>query len=320
MKRTLYRLLCAAVLGFASLAAAQDYPTRPIKIVLPFPPGGTLDYLARVAGEKFREKWDQSGVVEHKVGAAGNIGAEFVFKAPPDGYTLLLSPPGPLVVNKFLYSRLGYDSDAFVPITVTVANPNVLIINPKFPADSMEKLIAHAKANPGMVTYASPGAGSTQHLAAEMLQSMGGFKLTHVPYKGPVQALTDVMGGRVDVMFGQFSVVLPNIRAGQVRVIGVGSEKRNAFLADIPAVAEVLPGFVSANWFGLVAPPGTPAALASKLSAAVAESLKAPDVQKRLHDLSLETMANTPAEMAQFTKAESERWGRLIRANGIKAD
>lgn len=318
--RILLAAALAAVLTPALTVHAQDYPGKPIRIIVPFPPGATTDILARILGEKLWAKWGQPVLVESRAGAGGNIGAEAVFKAEPDGYTLLTTPPSPLVINKGLYARLGYDSDAFVPVTVIGAVPTVLIVHPKLSANSVQQLIAFAKANPDRLNYASQGSGSTAHLTAEMFKSTAGVKIVHVPYKGAAPALTDLLAGQVDMMFANLASALAHIRAGQVRALGVASERRNVFLPNVPTMSEAMPGFVSVTWFRVVAPPGTPPEIANKLSAGIAEALKLPDVAKRIADLTVEPIGNTPAEMAAFMKEEVERWGNVIRAAGAKAD
>lgn len=307
--------LCAVL--FATLARGQDFPAKPIRIIVPFQAGGLLDVVAQVVGERFRDKWGQPGVIDHRVGAAGNIGAEAAFKAAPDGYTLFLSPPGPIALNKLLYAKLPYDSDQFVPISILVATPAVLVANPGVPAKTPEELIAYAKANPGKLNYASPGAGSTPHLATELFQSLTGAQLVQVTYKGTAPATTDLVAGRVQVAFAQFSTVLPFIRSGQLRLVAVASEKRSPLFPDVPAMNETLPGFYSANFFGLVAPPGTPAELVNKISVEAGEAIRQPEVAKRLTGLTSDPVGNSPAEARQFLQREKERWGQVIRKAGI---
>ena len=311
----------AATLAFSSAAPAQDYPSRPIKIVVPYPPGGGMaDRMARLVADKFQAKWGQPVIVDNRAGAGANIGAEYVAKAIPDGYTLLYMEVGPLAVNKALYTKLAYDPDAFVPVSVMVTSPNVLAVHPKVPAESLQQFIAFAKANPDRLNYGSNGSGGGPHLTAELFKSMAGIKMVHVPYKGVPPALTDLLAGQVDVLFVGLATVLQHARAGKLRILAVGSEKRQPSVPDVPAISEVLPGFVTGSSFGMVAPPKTPAAIANKLSAAIAESLKQPDVAKLLTDLGLEPVGDTSAEMAVFLKHESERWGNLIRAIGAKVD
>lgn len=315
--RTVLLLLLISV---AALAPAEEFPAKPIRIVVPFQAGGLLDVVAQVVGERFRQKWGQAGVIDHRVGAAGNIGAEAVFKSPPDGYTLLLSPPGPVALNKLLYSKLPYDSDAFVPISILVATPAVLVTYPGLPARTPEQLIQYAKANPRTLNYASPGAGSTPHLATELFESMAGVQLVQVVYKGTSPANIDLIAGRVQLAFAQFSTVLPLIRSGQLRLIAVASDKRSPVFPDVPALSETLPGFFSANFFALVAPPGMSRELAAKISAEAAEAVRQPEIANKLRDLTTDPIGNTPAEARLFLDQEKERWGKVIRQAGIRAD
>lgn len=315
------RMLLGAALVFSASARTQDYPSRPIKVIVPTAPGAVSDNLARIVAEKLREKWDQPVIVENRAGAAGNIGAEAVSRAAPDGYTLLFAVQPTLVVNKSLYAKLGYDPDAFVPISVVAAATIVLVVHPTVAADSVQQLIVLAKANPDRLNYASAGSGSTQHLTAELFKSRTGVKIIHVPYKGNPAAVVDLLGGRVDMMFAEISTALPHIRTGKLRAIAIANAKRSPVLPDIPAISEVLPGFAVAPWWGMVAPPKTPSAIAEKVSAAVAEGLRQPDVAKRLFDMgSIEAIGNSPTEMALFMKQERERYSNLIRAIGAKAD
>ena len=320
MKR-IARILLAAALAISLAAHAQDYPNKPVKIIVPTPPGGGPDVLARVVADKLWEKWGQAVIVENRGGAAGNIGMEVASKAAPDGYMLVFTPQPALVINKSLYTRLGYDPDAFEPISVVTAVPMVLVVHPKVAVQTVQQLIAYAKANPDRLNYASGGSGSTPHLAGELFKSRTGVRIVHVPYKGNAPAVGDLLGGQVDMMMLDLGSVLPHARAGKLRALAVLTEKRNPALPDVPAMSEVLPGFVVSPWWGMVAPPKTPAAITEKVSAAVAEVLKLPDVAKRLTEMGyLDAVGSTPAEMAQFLKVERERWGSLIRAIGAKAD
>ncbi|OGA31008.1 MAG: hypothetical protein A3G80_07100 [Betaproteobacteria bacterium RIFCSPLOWO2_12_FULL_62_13b] len=323
MRNVLFGALAlhAAALVFAAPVQAQEYPGKPIKIVVPYPPGGGMaDRIARLVGEKLKDKWGQPVFIENRAGAAANIGAEYVAKSSPDGYTLLLTGEGPLTIHKSLYPKLAYDPDEFVPVSVVLTSPNVLVVHPKVPADSLQQFIAYAKANPDRLNFGSNGAGGNLHLALELFKSMAGVRIAHVPYKGVPPALTDLVGGQVDMMFVGFGTVVQQIRAGKLRVLAVASEKRLPVLPDTPAISEALPGFVSMSWFGMVAPPRTPPAIAGKLSAAVAETMKQPEVVKLLRDLSLDAIGSTPAEMALIIRQERERWGKLIRAIGVKAE
>jgi tripartite-type tricarboxylate transporter receptor subunit TctC len=315
------RLFALVALVFIFTAQAQEWPSKPVRIIVPFPPGGSADLMPRAVAEKLAEKWSQPVIVENRPGAAGNIGADLVFRAEPDGYTLLSAPPPPLVINKLLYTKLSYDPAQFVPITVIGAIPNVLLVHPKVKANTVREFIALAKANPGKLNYASQGTGTTSHLTAELFKSMaGGLQITHIPYKGTAPALSDLLGGQVEMMCDNLGVSLPHVKAGKLKALAVASSKRVKALPDVPALAETLPGFEAVAWFGIVAPPRTPAAIAEKVSAAVIEALKLPDVQKRLNELSAEPMGLTPAETAAYMKQETERWAAVIRSAGVKAE
>ena len=311
--------LAACLLSFA--AAAQEWPGKPVRIIVPFPPGGSADLLPRAVAEKLTERWGQPVIVENRPGAAGNIGADAVFRADPDGYTLMSSPPPPLVINKLLYPKLTYDADQFVPITVIGAIPNVLLVHPKVPANSVAELIAYARANPGKLNYASQGNGTTSHLTAELFKAMaGGLQIAHIPYKGTAPALTDLLAGQVDMMCDNLGVSLPHVRAGKLKALAVASRKRFPGLPDVPALAETLPGFEATAWFGIVAPPKTSGAIAEKIAVGVQEALKLPDMRKRLADLSAEPLGYSPAETAAFMREEVERWGAVIRTAGVKLE
>ena len=266
MKR-IARILLAAALAISLAAHAQDYPNKPVKIIVPTPPGGGPDVLARVVADKLWEKWGQAVIVENRGGAAGNIGMEVASKAAPDGYMLVFTPQPALVINKSLYTRLGYDPDAFEPISVVTAVPMVLVVHPKVAVQTVQQLIAYAKANPDRLNYASGGSGSTPHLAGELFKSRTGVRIVHVPYKGNAPAVGDLLGGQVDMMMLDLGSVLPHARAGKLRALAVLTEKRNPALPDVPAMSEVLPGFVVSPWWGMVAPPKTPAAITEKVCA-----------------------------------------------------
>ena len=311
--------LFALLYVFLGTALAQDYPSKGIHVVVPLAAGGGTDLLARVVGGKLHEKFGQPVTVENRTGAAGNIGADYVFKSAPDGYTLLFTQPGPLVVNKALYAKLTYDPDQFEPVALVSSQDIMLAVNPKVPANDLKELIAYAKANPGKLNFGSSGAGSAPHLAAELFCSMAGLKMVHVPYKGSAESQTATIGGQVDLTFFAFSSALRHARAGRLRAIGVGGTKRNPQAPDVPSISEVIPGYSSASWTALVAPPETPAPVVQKLAAAVAEIVKMPDVQKRLVDAGDESFDSTPEKAAAFMREERRRWGELIRAVGITA-
>jgi tripartite-type tricarboxylate transporter receptor subunit TctC len=320
-----FAFACLATLALTGAALAQDpapgYPAKPIRIIVPFPAGGSADLMPRSFAEKLAARWGQPVVVENRAGAGGNIGAEVVYKAEPDGHTLLSAPPPPLVINPSLYPKLGYDASQFVPVTIIGSIPNVMLVHPKVTAASVQEFIALARENPDRFNYASQGSGTTSHLAAEMFKSMaGGLRITHVPYRGTAPALVDLLAGQVDLMFDNLGVSLQHVRSGKLKALAVGSEQRFAGLPDVPAMAELLPGFVSVAWFGVVAPPKTPSPVAEKLSAAIAEALKQPDVARRLESLSAVPIGSTPPAMAAFMKEETERYRGIIRAAGVKVD
>ena len=321
-KIMLGRTLLAGAMAFALsvLAQEQDYPGSPIKIVVPAAPGATTDTLARIIADQLQRKWGRPAIVDNRAGAAGNIGAEYAIKANPDGYTLLFSYPAPLVVNKSLYPKLAHDPDAFGPVSLVGTAPLVLAMHPNGVANSVQQLIAFARANPNRLNYASQGNGTTGHLAAEMFKSLAGVMIVHVPYKSSAPAQTALLSGQVDMMFVELSSVLTQLSASKLHALAVGGERRSPLLPGIPAMSEALPGFVALTWFGMVAPPGTPAAIVNKLSAAIAQTLQQPDVAKRLLGMSVDAIGSTPAEMALFLRQERERWDKVIRATGATAE
>jgi tripartite-type tricarboxylate transporter receptor subunit TctC len=303
------------------IAVAQDaYPNRPIKIIVPLSPGATADFLPRIVAAKLSLRWGQPVIIENRPGAAQNLGAEVVARAKPDGYTLLASPPGPLVIAQSFYSKLPFDPTAFVPVTVLATLPNTLVVRPNLPVANLAELVAYAKENPGKLNYASPGSGSTPHLAAEALQIAAGIRMVHIPYKGLAPALTDVLAGHVDMMFDNIGNTLVHIKQGTVKGIAVASKERLPDLPELPTMTETYPGFYSATWFAIVAPPRTPPEIAAKLSQAIAEILKLPDVSARFRELSCVPAGSSPAETATFLKEEAERWHKVIATAGIKPE
>jgi tripartite-type tricarboxylate transporter receptor subunit TctC len=314
-------LAAACFMGVQDSAVAQaDYPNRTIKIVVPTPAGTTADLLPRIVGEKLAAMWGQPVVVENRPGAAMNLGAEAVAKAAPDGYTLLATPQSPLSINQSLYSKLSFDPDAFVPVTIMAQSPNVLLVHPKVPASNLQELIAFAKSNPGKLTYASSGVGSSPHLTMALLSNLTGIELLHVPYRGLPPALTDLLGGHVDMMFYNLGNAAEPVKAGRLKGYGIASRERSVHLPNVPAIAEMLPGFLSVSWFGVVAPPKTPSEIAAKLSSTIAEIIRQPDVARKFDDQFSNPVAGTPAETAAFIKEDRERWQKVIAAVGIKAE
>jgi tripartite-type tricarboxylate transporter receptor subunit TctC len=322
MTRNIMRFVFAvAVAASGAGAVAQDsYPSRPIRMVVPLPPGPIADTLPRLIADKLTMRWGQPVIIENRPGAAQNLGAEAVARAAPDGYTLLATPQGPLVISQHFYPALGFDPTAFVPVTIMATLPYTLVAHPSLGASTLGELIALAKANADKITYASPGTGSPPHLAGEMLKSMAGVRMVHVPYKGAGPAATDLLAGRINVMFDNLANTLQHIRSGRLRVLAVGSETRIPELSEVPAIAETYPGFYAAGWYAIVAPPRTPPEIAARLSSAVAETLKLPDVAGKLRDYSAKAVGGSPAETAAFIKEESERWHKVILSNGIKPE
>jgi tripartite-type tricarboxylate transporter receptor subunit TctC len=320
-KLTAIGLAALACVAALTPAAAQDYPSRAVHIIVPFPAGGTADVMPRVVADWLSRKWGQPVVIENKTGAAGNIGAEAAYRAEPDGYTLLSAPPPPLVINQNLYPKLGFDPLQFVPIAVMGIVPNALIVNPnKIAATTVADFVAYAKANPGKITVATQGNGSTSHLTSELFQLMTKVKFVQVPYRGTAPALQGLLGGDVDVMFDNLGVSLALVKGGQLRLIAVGTDQRMSTLPDVPTIAETLPGFASAAWFGVAAPPKTPAAIVQKVNADIAEAVRDPDVRKRLADLSANPVGGTLAETDAFWRAEVERWNNVIKAANVKLE
>jgi tripartite-type tricarboxylate transporter receptor subunit TctC len=319
MIRIVCRILLIAVLLAPALAAAQSgFPNHAVKIIVPFPPGGINDVLARIVGEKLQTKWGQPVVVDDRTGAGGNIGAAVVAQAEPDGYTLLMSAAGPLAINGGLYRHLTYDPDKFVPIALIGSVPNLFIVRQELPVSNVKELIAYLKANDGKVIYGSQGVGATTHLTANMFMTMTGTHMVHVPYRGETLVLQDMLGGRVDLFFGNVSAALAFYRAGKVKVLAVTDTKRAPLLPEVPTTAEAgLPGLVAVGWFALAGPPGMRPEIAEQISAAVNEALAMPDVKKRLFDVAVDPMGGTPAHMADFIKDEKVRWGEVIKQNHI---
>ncbi len=297
---------------------AQEYPSRPVKIIVPFAPGGTADAVPRLVGDWLARKWGQPVIIENRTGAAGNIGAEFVYRSAPDGYTLLSSPPPPLVINQNLYSKLGFDPTKFEPIVVMAHVPNALIVNPeRLKASTVADLIEHMRRNPDTVTAATQGNGTTSHLTAELFQLMAKVKLRFIPYRGSAPALQGLLAGDVDLMFDNLGVSLPLVEAGKLKLLAVASAERLPALPAVPALAEMLPGFEAIAWYAIVAPPGTPPAIVAKINADVNQALRQPELQERLKKLSAEVFGGTPERAAIYMREEVDRWGGVIKAAGV---
>jgi tripartite-type tricarboxylate transporter receptor subunit TctC len=314
-------IVCGAVMLGGS-AMAQTYPARPVKIVVPFPAGGSNDIVARVLAQKLTERNGQPFYVENRGGAGGNIGAEAVASSEPDGYTLLLTAPPPLTINAALYKDMRYDpSGAFAPVALIASVPIVLAVHPSLGINSVQELIARAKAKPGTIFFGSSGNGSTNHLAGELLKSMTAIDIVHVPYKGAAPAMNDLVAGHIPMMFDNIPAVLPQVRAKTINAIAVAGSRRASALPDVPTVAESgVPGFEASAWFGLVAPAKTPAPILAKLESDVETILKMPDVQKRFDELGAEPGAVSGADFGKFLANETTKWTKIIRESGAKVD
>ena len=324
--RDVVRRLSVVILSLLALiatAAAQSYPDRVIRIVNPFPPGGSVDITARLLAQKLSETLGHQVIVENRTGAGGNAGADSVAKSEPDGYTLLFTAPGPLVVNQTLYTKgLPFDPTRdFAPIAIFAFTPIVLMVNPGIPAKDVQELIAYAKSNPGKVYFGSAGMGSTPHLSGELFKSMTNTEITHVPYRGTGPAMNDLVGGHIQMFFDLLPGSLPQISGGKVRALANAGAKRPAALPDLPTVAEQgLPGFDSASWVALVAPAKTPTAVLAKLREEVGKAIASPDIVTRLRELGSEPGTASERDVRAFLDAETRKWAEVIRVSGAKAD
>ena len=313
-------IVLGLALGLVVPASGQEYPNRPVRIVVPFSPGGAVDGPTRFVAQKLSERVGQQVIVENKPGAGATIGADLVAKAPPDGYTLLLASQTN-AISAGLYRKLPYDPvEDFVPIMLIGEEPGVLVVHPSFPATTIEAFISYVKQNPGKVDYASSGNGSGQHLFAAMLASMAGLSMNHIPYKGSGQATADLLAGQVPVSFPGMAGMLGHIRAGKLRPLAVSGARRSAQLPDVPALAEVLPGYEAYVWMGLFAPKGTAQPIIDRLHGELVQVMGSAEVKSYYAGHSLEIVASSPAEFGRFFLAEKERWARIIRETGAKVD
>ena len=305
----------------AQPADAAAWPAKPIRWVVPFPPGGAMDVIARTLGERAGRALGQPFVIENRPGAGGNIGADAVAKSPADGYTIMITSIG-MATNKALYAKLSYDPvKDFAPISLLAVVPNVLVVNANSPDKTVADVIAHAKRDPGKLTYASAGNGTSIHLAGEVFASMAGLNLLHVPYKGSGPAVTDMLGGQVDLMFDSITSAAPHIQSGKLRALGVTSARRSATLPGVPTIAEAgVPGYEVSPWFAVFAPAGTPAPIVQKLNTALLDAMKQPDTQARFDAIGAQPIGSTPAELADHVDKEMARWGKLIKERNIRMD
>ena len=319
------RLISIAVVSQLVLtmqATAEHYPDRVVRIVNPYPPGGSVDVMARILAQKLSDNLGQQFIVENRSGGGGNTGSDYVAKAEPDGYTLLFTAPGPLTVNQTLYTKLAFDpAKDFAPIALFATAPIVLIVNPAVPANNVQELIALAKREPGKINFASAGNGTTNHLSGELFKSRANIDIVHVPYRGAGPAMNDIVGGHVQMFFDLMPVVLPQIATGKVRALANAGAKRPSALPDVPTIAEQgLAGFDASSWYGLVAPARTPEPVLAKLRDEVAKALKAPDMIARIHELGSEPGTVFGSDFGAFMAAETRKWADVIRTSGAKAD
>ena len=315
-------LALALVFGSAN-AYAQSYPSKPIRLVVPYPPGGPLDIMARAIGQKLTEAWSQPVVVDNRAGAGGNIGADLVAKGPADGYTLLMGAVATHAINPTLYAKIPYDPVRdFTPVALVAQVPNILVVNPSVPAKSVKELIALARARPGYLNFGSGSTGSTGHLAGELFKTMAGVQMVHIPYKGGAPAMADLLAGQVQLMFDNLANALPNVKAGRLRALAVTTLARSPAMPDLPTMAESgLPGFDLTTWFGLMVPAGTPPEIVAKLNAEIVRALNAKDMRERLEKMGAEPPANnTPEHFAAFVRAEAAKYAKVVKDSGAKVE
>ena len=316
------RLLAASV-AFAAIAAwAQPYPAKPIRVIVPFPAGGTADIMARVVGQKMTGTWGQQVVIDNRAGAGGNIAAELAAKAAPDGYTLFLCTVGTHAVHQTLYKKLPFDPiKDFSAIAYIAGVPNVVVVHPSIPAKNVRELIAFIKARPGQINFGSPGTGTSVHMSGEMLKVMAGLDMTHIPYKGNPQAVTDLLAGRIELMITNMPSVIPYIRSGKLRALAVTTKDRSPALPDLPTMKEAgMPGYESSAWFGLLGQAAVPRDIVIKVNAEVVRIVKLADVRQNLASQGADPLVMTPDEFGDFMKTETAKWAEVVKASGARAD
>ena len=309
-------------LTLAESTAAQGYPVKPIRFVVPYAPGGNTDILSRLLGQKLNEAWRQQVIIDNRPGAAGTVGAELVARAPADGYTLIMGSFGNIIVANSLYKNLKYDPlKDFAPVALVSLPPGVLVEHPAVPAQNVRELIAYAKSNPGRLNYGSPGSGAWNHLFFELFKTSAGVSIVHVPYKGIAPAVVDLLGGQVQLAISAFPTALPHVRSGKLRALAVTSAKRSGLMTDVPTIAESgLPGYEAAGWFGVLAPAGTPPSVVTKLNTEINRILELPEVKASLASDGAEPAGGSPAQMADSARAASIKWGKIIRELNIRTE
>ena len=318
MKRAIRGLAVVFALFAPLLAAAQAYPSKPVKIVVPFAAGGATDVIARQLAQKLTEAWGQSVVVENRAGAGGNIGADVVAKSPADGYTLLMTSGSIVTANPYIYKNMGFDpAKDLAPVTNVASGPQIIVVANALPVKDLKEFFEYAKANPGKVNFGSAGVGTQTHLAGENLAYAAGVNLTHVPYKGEAAALTDLIGGQIQMVPSNFAAALPHIQAGRVRALAVTSRERHSQLPDVPAAAEFLPGFVNDGWWGLMVPTGTPREVVERVQKDSAKILHSEDFKAKFAQQGMAPVGNTPAELAAAIREEAARWAKVIKERNL---
>jgi len=316
------RLICALTLASGTVcASAQSYPTKPIRLVVPYPPGGIGDTLARELGTQLGARFKQPVIVDNRPGASQMIGAENVAKSAPDGYTLFLGSLSSLVLNVYSHKSIAYDPfKDFAPVSMFFSTPLYLVVNPRLPVRNVQEFVAYAKANPGKLSYGSIGTGSSLHLAGEMFKAAAGIDMLHVPYKGSVPAMTDLIGGQIQALFDAGTSSLPQVRGGKLRVLGVTSATRASGTPEIPAISETVPGYDASFWFAIVAPAETPKAIVERLSGEIADILKQPALRDRYKSTGVELAGSTPAELAAQMRSDLPRWTEIQKQAGVKPE
>jgi tripartite-type tricarboxylate transporter receptor subunit TctC len=316
--------ITAALAACAPLALANaqsDWPTKPVRIIVPFPAGGATDVMGRIAAEALSQKLGQQFVVENKGGASGAIGAEAAEKSAPDGYTLMVATPATQVTNQYLKAKLPYDPEkGFDPVVLLSRSPVLLVAHPSVPANSVEELLALARKDPGTINFGSSGAGATSHLAGELFKSLAGVDIVHIPYKGAGPAMTDLLGGHVELMFDNLQTAVPQVQAGKLKALGVSSATREKSLPDVPPIGDTVKGYEALSFLALVAPKGTPRPIIEKVSKTIQEEFQKPEIKKRLSDLGIDPVTSTPEELDTFLAAERAKWKKVIETAKITAD
>jgi tripartite-type tricarboxylate transporter receptor subunit TctC len=320
MKMLMPVALLAASLLSLPVQAATAFPNKPIRIIVAYTPAGTTDILARAIGQKMSETWGQPVIIDNRAGAAGNIGTEVAARATPDGHTLLMGTAGTHGINVSLYRKLSWHPvNDFAPVSLSAMVPNIMVVNNALPVKNVREFVAHVKANPGKLSYGSPGNGSTAHLSMELFKSMTGSTIVHIPYKGSAGVLTDVMGGQIAVTIDNMPPYIPQVKAGKIRALAVSTGKRSSAMPDLPTIAEAgVPGYEAGAWFGLLAPAGTPKPIVAQLSAESARIIKLPDVSKRVSELGADPVGSTPEQFAELIKTEIAKWAKVIKDANVE--